>query len=111
MGKVDLVVDVEVEEGVYALRAARICAGVTVGAGVSSGLFPSVGVGEGREEADAITARSIAPLRTSNKLRTSPVRAATFFVRSINVGAGKNFFTSAAIFPSSSFSVRDLRRN
>lgn len=110
MGKVDLVVDVEVEEGVYALRAAKICVGVTVGAGVSRGLFSTVEVGEGRE-ADAITARSIAPLRTSNKLRTSPVRAATFFVRSINVGAGKNFFTSAAIFPSSSFSVRDLRRD
>jgi hypothetical protein len=81
--EVFVVVEVEervgVEEGAWALRAARMWAGVTV-------LF------------ELEEARSMAPLRTSNSDLTSPVCDAIFFVRSINVGNGKKLFPS----PSSS---------
>ena len=42
----------------------------------------------------------MAPQRTSNRLRTSPVSAATFFIKSIRVGFGRNFLTSVARFSS-----------
>ena len=42
----------------------------------------------------------MAPRRTSNRLRTSPVSAATFFVKSIRVGFGRNFLISVARFSS-----------
>lgn len=91
------------EEGVCAFSAERISAGVTTGGGVFRG-FDSPCEVEGDEE----HARSIAPRRTSNRERTSPVCAAIFFVRSDIVGKGKNFFASAPAVPS--FSNRGLRR-
>lgn len=45
-------------------------------------------------------ARSIAPLNTSNRIRTSPVSEDTFFVRSNKVGVGRNFCTSSCGRPS-----------
>ena len=99
---VDVVKDDErvgvMEEGAYALSAASMWVGVTatMAAGVFNGLS-SVLVSVGVElEGGEATARSIAPLRTSNKLLTSPVNAATFFVRSVIVGVGRNFFALAS---------------
>ena len=57
---------VGVDEGACALSAARICAGVTVGDGVSNGF-------ESGSDFVGVDARSIAPLRTSNNDLTSPV--------------------------------------
>jgi hypothetical protein len=42
----------------------------------------------------------MAPRRTSNRLQTSPVSAATFFVKSSRMGFGRNFLTSVARFSS-----------
>lgn len=64
----------------YALRAAKMCDGETT-MEQSSGLELDCGV------ADAI---SIAPRRTSNKARTSPVWEAIFLVNKVNAGVGKN---------------------
>ena len=58
-----------------------MCCGVTVAFGGLKG-FSSTEF----RVVEGATARSIAPLRTSNRLRTSPVSAATFFVKSIKVG-------------------------
>lgn len=63
---------VGVDEGAWALSAERICAGVTVGGGVCSG-FWSVSCIESFEPEAEVDARSMAPLRTSNKDLTSPV--------------------------------------
>jgi len=59
---------VGVDEGACALSAESICAGVTVSGGVSNG-FESDFV----EVLLLVEARSMAPLRTSNKDLTSPV--------------------------------------
>ncbi len=85
----ELAVDEETEgdilfNGPWALRAARTWAGVTET------------FGEASLEIPAEAAASIAPRRTSKRLRTSPVKAATFFVNNTNGAAGSNFLASSA---------------
>lgn len=91
-GAIGEAVDVEIfgpeVEGAYDFIADRICEGVTATAGI---LSESEKV---EESLDAGTARSIAPLRTSNRTRTSPVRAETFFDRSMRAGAERSLLTS-----------------
>lgn len=89
-------------DGVYALKAARTCWVVTIGRGVSNGFSLVFLV--------APTAISMAPRRTSNKQRTSPVRAAIFFVNSTMVGLGRNFLISASTSGESPFD-RDAKRD
>lgn len=87
--EVDATADLEEDEGAYALKDARMWLGVMEGAGLFKGLSSS-----SRADVDAETARSMAPRRTSKRLLTSPVRPATFLVKSMSVGAGINFLTS-----------------
>ena len=77
--------ELEVELGVYDFSAASICAGV---------IETLVDVSVANEEGVRETA-SIAPRSTSNKTRTSPVMAATFFVSSSIADWGNSFFTSS----------------
>lgn len=76
-------------DGVYAFKAARTCFGVVIAAGEERRASS--------EGLSTVMARSMAPRSTSNRLRTSPVRAATFLVKSMRVGAGSNFLISAVV--------------
>ena len=82
----------EGDDGACAFRAARICGGATVVFGASLWTRTSEEL-EGSD--DVGRARSMAPLKVSNKTRTSPVKDEIFFVRNISVGVGKNFCTSS----------------
>ena len=77
----EVIAGATLDDGAYALRAARICAGDT------GGVLLSVAGG-------CVTARSIALRRTSNRERTSPVCAAIFLERRVSVGNGRNRCTS-----------------
>lgn len=94
----------EMVAGLYALSAARTCWGTTLTAGVLR-RFSSL-----PDLAEDATARSIAPRRTSKRLRTSPVKEATFLVKSINVGVGRNCLTVAATSVDAS-AASNLRRD
>jgi hypothetical protein len=45
---------------------------------------------------EPVTAKYIAPRRTSNKARTSPVCEAILFVRRVNVAVGRNLLACSA---------------
>lgn len=90
----------EVDDGAYALSADRMCGGETV-MEQSSGLELDCG---------AAAAMSMAPRRTSNNARTSPVCEAIFFVNKVNAGVGRNRFTAFSTTTSSNMGERRVRR-
>lgn len=69
--------------GEKALSACKMCEGVTEGVGAS------------KQSVVVELARSIAPRRTSNIARTSPVSAAIFLLKRVRVGSGRNFSTDS----------------
>lgn len=76
--------------------AARTCAGVTEHAGppMEKKLSSSTLAVVAAEAED--TARSIAPRKISKRVLTSPVKAATFFVKRVKVTIGRNCFMFAS---------------
>ena len=89
----------DVEAGVCDLSAVRMCDGVTTMFGLA--FPPAAG-------ATPDSAKSIAPLNTSNNTLTSPVTAATFLVKSPNVVGGNIRFNSS--LPSSGIASSRLWR-
>lgn len=90
------------EAGAYALKAANICWGVIFGGGA----FRGFSLEEWFVEA---TAMSMAPRRTSKRHRTSPVSAATFFVKSMMAALGRKLFVSVDELSLDRLSKRETR--